>query len=454
MTISNLTSSRTPQTAADLLDGLLRSQLFAESIYGQIFEQSRLFLNHPAPEYAAALIQRKVLTAWQASELLAGRSNFYSGTFRLLGRLATGSQSSVFIAEQSGAQRLVLLEAGPLASTTSNHSGAGLTTPPTEKPFGQASNHHPHLARCLQVQTTATQQLVAYEFIEAMWLKDVIAQQSPKRTQVAHLILQLAQKLSALSREALKSPDLLKVLISSNGQLKWLAGPRTLVNDWPENEAITAQRVTAQMLAIRKFTKFVGGQEGIGRCQNLQEVVTLLELIAEPWTDAFPPESIRSSRAVLNRMLRKGPSLKQIESLHSNQQLALTTPASITTPATLVASLASPAVVPAPAIPNEPALAPVKSRQPTAETSRQNDLASPIEPLRRQSKLLMQLTMTAAKSTLSLRTQSKTLLLTAVIGAVVSGFVAMQWMWRWSTPEAKAQTETIHEAPDTPSESQ
>ena len=102
-----------PRTAADLLDGLLRSQLFAESIHRQILKQSRPFLKHAADEYAAALVQRKVLTGWQASELLAGRVCFYAGTFRLLEKISFEPQLSLFAAEQPVSQRLVLLEATP-----------------------------------------------------------------------------------------------------------------------------------------------------------------------------------------------------------------------------------------------------------------------------------------------------------------------------------------------------
>ena len=61
-----------PQTAADLLGGLLRSRIFAESILGQVAEQSSAYLDHPAQEYAQALVQKKVLPPWQAGELLAG----------------------------------------------------------------------------------------------------------------------------------------------------------------------------------------------------------------------------------------------------------------------------------------------------------------------------------------------------------------------------------------------
>jgi hypothetical protein len=424
---SNLTFLPNPQTAADLLEGLLRSQLFAESIYGQIFEQSRPFLKYSAREYASALVQRKVLTGWQAEELLTGQMCFYSGTYRLLERLTSGAQSSVFVAEQAGAQRLVLLEATPLntAAPVTQRSGRS-EVHAVRKHSTLTTDRHPHLARCIQTQTTADLSLMSYEFFEGALLREITPQEGQKKSHSAHLVLQLAALLAIISRKALESFDLNRVFIDTNGQLKWLTGPRAMVDDWSTQSPAGTTRAELQMLAIRKFARLIGGLPEMERCRSLTEVTKSLNSIAEPWTNAFGPESIRCTRSVLNRHLRKGPSLKQIESFHTDRQFKLSAPLHKRSPS--APALDTPDSQPMATVAVAPVAPQTELRPQAAAAPSAIQAPTFIPPLARH----------------------RTLLLTAVIGAIVSGFIAMQWMWRGSVPEAKAQTESSIDSTDSP----
>jgi hypothetical protein len=98
-----------PETAAELLDLLLRSRWFADSLFGQLFEQSREYLDRPAQEFAVALVEKRCISPWQAGELLAGRNQFYVRGYRLIDRITEG-QVSYFVAEQIRPARLVILE--------------------------------------------------------------------------------------------------------------------------------------------------------------------------------------------------------------------------------------------------------------------------------------------------------------------------------------------------------
>ncbi|MFO1007652.1 MAG: hypothetical protein U0929_16940 [Planctomycetaceae bacterium] len=433
-----------PQTAADLLDGLLRSQLFAESIHSQILKQSRPFLKHAADEYAAALVQRKVLTGWQASELLAGRVCFYAGTFRLLGPLSIDPSFPLFIAEQSGAQRLVLLEATPrvtnqVASEDGITGGIGINLK------AQPPVRDPHVARCVQVQTTATHNLVAYEFHQAAWLGDIISQQLPQRPHRAHLLAQLAATMSEISREALETFDPQHAVIDHEGHLRWLAGPRALVNDWTDDATSGRSRQELQLLAIRKFASWLGGHPEISHCSNLAEVISTLCPIAEPWTEAFPQGAMPGSRAILNRMLRKGPSLAQIESFHTERQYALITPPAQPplqfTPQT--ESTGQESREPSAAHSQRPQRRRTRStsggRAPSPASSR--PATSPVHPNVRRKLAAQDIAPGQVRTLSPTRIRSPQLILTAAIAAVVTGMLTMQWIWRWSVPEAKAQTE-------------
>lgn len=98
-----------PETAAELLDLLLRSRWFADSLFGQLLDQSALYLDRPAREFAIALVEKRCLSSWQAEELLAGRNQFYLRGYRLIDRITEG-QVSHFVAEQIRPARLVILE--------------------------------------------------------------------------------------------------------------------------------------------------------------------------------------------------------------------------------------------------------------------------------------------------------------------------------------------------------
>lgn len=101
--------STRPETAAELLDLLLRSRWFADSLFGQLLDQSRDYLARPAQEFAIALVEKRCLSPWQATELLAGRNCFYRGGFRLIEQISV-SKTAHFIAEQVRPSRLVILE--------------------------------------------------------------------------------------------------------------------------------------------------------------------------------------------------------------------------------------------------------------------------------------------------------------------------------------------------------
>jgi hypothetical protein len=98
-----------PETAAELLDLLLRSRWFADSLFGQLLDQSALYLDRPAREFAIALVEKRCLSSWQAEELLAGRNQFYLQGYRLIDRISEG-QVSHFVAEQIRPARLVILK--------------------------------------------------------------------------------------------------------------------------------------------------------------------------------------------------------------------------------------------------------------------------------------------------------------------------------------------------------
>jgi hypothetical protein len=63
-----------------------------------------------ADEIANRLVERGLLTRWQANKLLEGKSKgFFLGKYKLLGHLGTGGMSSVYLAEHTLMQRRVAI---------------------------------------------------------------------------------------------------------------------------------------------------------------------------------------------------------------------------------------------------------------------------------------------------------------------------------------------------------
>ena len=333
-----------PQTAADLLEGLLRSRLFAESLFGQVMVQSAPYLDRRAEEYAAALVEKQVITQWQASELLAGRIGLYAGTYRLLEKLATTESADVFVAEQAGAQRLVLLQVNRVERSPSwapdgqegpnlldsgdgsvvFRSAKGRSFAERKTTLDETSLHraarHPHIVRCLEVQQTPRLQMLAYEFMEAQTLAELLALRPVERKHTADLVRQFAAALVILSPEAIAAIGLETAWIDSKGQLKLLAGP----DPWasiPELSQSTAGRVALQVAAVMRFAAACGGFPEIADCRSLNEILKRLNGIAQPWTRPFASISLLCPRSRMNRLLRRGPALRLIESFEEEQQV-------------------------------------------------------------------------------------------------------------------------------------
>src|SRR6516225_3585557 len=97
-----------PTTFLDLLE---RSQLLSAPQIADVrrdVEQSSRSLS--PPELAQRLVDRRLLTAWQARQLLAGETLFFLGKYKLLDELGHGGMGAVFKAEQAGIGRIVAVK--------------------------------------------------------------------------------------------------------------------------------------------------------------------------------------------------------------------------------------------------------------------------------------------------------------------------------------------------------
>lgn len=102
-----------PHSAADFLELLQRSSLIEHAqLQTLCAEQAALFAEGvSALECARGLVERQMITAYQARLLLAGRhKGFYVGKYKVLELLGRGGMGHVFLAEQVAMQRLVAIK--------------------------------------------------------------------------------------------------------------------------------------------------------------------------------------------------------------------------------------------------------------------------------------------------------------------------------------------------------
>ena len=405
--------SMLPQTAADLLDSLLRSQLFAESIFGQIREQSKPYLDRPADEFAAALVQKSVLMPWQAGELLAGRMGMYAGTYRLLERLVQREGSALFVAEQSGPQRLVLLNITWAGSEAAKSAESADRTP---------INPVPYLLRCIEVQRTRGLLLEAYEFFEARTLQDLRNALPTQSQYAADLVRQYALAIGVLPPEILDSLGPERVLIDHRGLLKLLARQFQIAAELPDETAIAKQMAT-----VNRFAMSLGGVPEMVECRTLTAVIDCLTPEAQPWSEAFPRESLRCPRVLMNRLLRKGPALRLIEAFGPELQVMLGQNSE---------SGLEPKLQPAPD--------PPKGWTPTGQSGDHSAFAKVRPPISALDELAAVIRQDRQSTNFvkkpSARGRGRALLITALFGMVVAGVLATMWFERWGVRKAGANS--------------
>src|SRR5689334_7684792 len=96
---------------ATFLDRLERSHLLTAPQMTDVRREAEQAGQNLSPsELAQRLVDRGLLTAWQARQLLAGETLFILGKYKLLDELGHGGMGAVYKAEQSGIGRIVALK--------------------------------------------------------------------------------------------------------------------------------------------------------------------------------------------------------------------------------------------------------------------------------------------------------------------------------------------------------
>ncbi|MEA1950799.1 MAG: serine/threonine-protein kinase, partial [Planctomycetota bacterium] len=144
---------------------LLTTEQFAEA-------QDATLLTSYASELAEMLIQQDMITPWQSTQLLAGRSSLFLGNYALMDLLGRGGMGSVFLARHRTMKRRVALK---VVSKQVGKDPASLERFLAEARL-IASLDHPNIVQAYDVDKESDRFYIVMEYIEGQDL-DVLVQE-------------------------------------------------------------------------------------------------------------------------------------------------------------------------------------------------------------------------------------------------------------------------------------
>ena len=219
----------------NFLELTTRSKLVSEDELAQAFADFREqhdgdslddASNVEAAEFAKFLIEKDLLTQWQADKLLDKKyKGFFLGKYKLLGHLGTGGMSSVYLAEHSLMQRRVAIKVLP-KSRVDDSSYLGRFY---QEAKAAARLDHPNIVRAYDVDEHEGTHYLVMEFVEGSDLQRIVRDKSEKGEELeaekaAEYIAQAARGLHSAHTSGLIHRDIkpANLLVDKAGTVKIL----------------------------------------------------------------------------------------------------------------------------------------------------------------------------------------------------------------------------------------
>ncbi len=160
-------------TAGDFLEILDKSRLLSDEEFAAA---RRLSKDTPdAATLAKALAKQELLSRWQAGQLLAGRSTFFLGKYKLIELLGRGGMGSVFLAEHVTMRRRVALKIIPRNVGKDPQALANFLS----EARTIASLDHPNIVQAFSVDNEADRYYLVMEYVDGMDLQQLVQTTGP-----------------------------------------------------------------------------------------------------------------------------------------------------------------------------------------------------------------------------------------------------------------------------------
>jgi serine/threonine protein kinase len=204
-----------------------------------------------AVELANRLVRQRLLTAYQAEQLLQGdRRSLSIGKFRVLERLGGGSSGCVYLVEQPGIGRRAAVKVLPYA---------GDAGPSTVERFKRearalAGLDHPNVVAVHDFDRDGDRLYLVLEYVGGVSLQDLVKQHGPLGVlRAAHYVRQAATGLQHLHEAGLIHRDVkpANLMVDPRGTVKILDLGLTRFLD--EDESLTADYDAAKVLGTADY---------------------------------------------------------------------------------------------------------------------------------------------------------------------------------------------------------
>jgi serine/threonine protein kinase len=211
-------------TLEAFLDLVRKSGLVEAERLDSLMQELRAAGHWPAEpaQLADQLVQRGVLTSFQAEQLLAGRwKGFFISKYKILQRLGSGGMGMVFLAEHKYMKRLVALKVLP--RSRSGESSA------LERFYREAKAiaalDHPNVVRAYDLDQEGDLHFLVMEYVDGVSLQELVKAHGPfdvERT--VHYLYQAAKGLQHAFSVGLIHRDIkpANLLVSRTGLVKLL----------------------------------------------------------------------------------------------------------------------------------------------------------------------------------------------------------------------------------------
>ena len=119
---------------------------------------------------ARNLVHQNLLTRWQAAQLLAGRSSFYLGKYRLIELLGRGDTGSVFLAEHVTMNRRVVLKVISRQVSTDQASLDAFLV----EARAVSGLDHPNIVHAYSIDNEADRYFLVMEYVDGVDLQHLV----------------------------------------------------------------------------------------------------------------------------------------------------------------------------------------------------------------------------------------------------------------------------------------
>ncbi len=131
-----------------------------------------------AEQLASRLVDRGLITRWQATKLMEGKSKgFFLGRYKLLGHIGTGGMSSVYLAEHTLMQRRVAIKVLPQKRV--NEADSSYLPRFYREARAAAALHHPNIVIAHDVDNEDDTHYLVMEYVEGRDLQLTVKEDGP-----------------------------------------------------------------------------------------------------------------------------------------------------------------------------------------------------------------------------------------------------------------------------------